>query len=61
MTEELVKAWLATGADEIAASRNSPAVQEPDEITRELSSRLAALSEVANRIYDRWSEGLSKS
>jgi GMP synthase-like glutamine amidotransferase len=61
MTEELVLSWLSTGAEEIAASRRSPAVQEPDEIRRELAPRLAALHEVANRIYDRWSEGLSKS
>ena len=60
MTEELVKTWLATGADEIAASRKSPAVQAPEEITHELTSRLAALNDVANRIYDRWSEGLSR-
>ena len=61
MTEELVLSWLSTGAEEIVASRRSPAVQEPDEIRRELAPRLAALHEVANRIYDRWSEGLSKS
>jgi GMP synthase-like glutamine amidotransferase len=60
MTEALVRSWLATGAAEIAASRASPAVQAPDEITRELVPRLAALHEVANRIYDRWIEGLSK-
>src|SRR5919201_1286254 len=30
MTEELVERWLASGAEEIAASRKSPAVQEPD-------------------------------
>ena len=60
MTDELVRSWLATGAEEIAASRASPAVQEPDEITRELAARLAALHEVANRIYDRWIEGLSR-
>src|SRR5437899_5510911 len=51
MTEELVLSWLSTGAEEIAASRRSPAVQEPDEIRRELAPRLAALHEVANRIY----------
>jgi hypothetical protein len=55
-----VRSWLATGAAEIAASRASPAVQAPEEITRELAPRLAALHEVANRIYDRWIEGLSK-
>jgi GMP synthase-like glutamine amidotransferase len=60
MTEELVENWLASGAEEIAASRKSPAVQEPDEITRELAPRLTALHEVANRIYDRWTEGLSR-
>ena len=60
MTEELVERWLASGAEEIAASRKSPAVQEPDEITRELAPRLTALHEVANRIYDRWTEGLSR-
>jgi len=61
MTEELISSWLATGADEIAASRASPAVQEPEEMTRDADRRLAALHEVANRIYDRWIEGLSKS
>ncbi len=61
MTEELVKSWLSTGSEEIAASRRSPAVQEPDEITRELAPRLDALHEVANRIYDRWIEGLSRA
>jgi GMP synthase-like glutamine amidotransferase len=60
MTEELVRSWLASGAEEIAASRSSPAVQEPDEIARDLPARLAALHEVATRIYDRWVEGLSR-
>jgi len=61
MTEELVQSWLATGGEEIEGARASPAVQDPAEITRELAPRLAALNEVANRIYDRWVEGLSKS
>ena len=60
MTEELINTWLATGADEIASSRASPAVQTPAEITREMQPRLAALNDVANRIYDRWTEGLSR-
>ena len=60
MTAELVNTWLATGADEIESSRASPAVQAPAEITRELEPRLAALNQVANRIYDRWTEGLSR-
>jgi GMP synthase-like glutamine amidotransferase len=60
MTEDLVTSWLASGADEIRSSAASPAVQRPDEIARELQPRLAALNDVANRIYDRWTEGLSK-
>jgi GMP synthase-like glutamine amidotransferase len=60
MTEELVRAWLDSGAAEIDASRKSPGVQDPQEIVRELQPRLAALNEVANRIYDRWTEGLSR-
>ena len=60
MTEELVTSWLGTGAEEIASSRSSPAVQQPAQITRELQPRLAALNDVANRIYDRWTEGLSR-
>jgi GMP synthase-like glutamine amidotransferase len=60
MTKELIEAWLASGADEIAASRSSPAVQEPAEIRRDMERRLQALNAVANRIYDRWIEGLSR-
>ena len=61
MTEELITSWLGSGADEIASSRSSPAVQQPAEITREMQPRLAALNDVANRIYDRWTEGLSRA
>ncbi|HYR35903.1 MAG TPA: type 1 glutamine amidotransferase [Burkholderiales bacterium] len=60
MTRELIETWLATGSAEIAASRASPAVQEPAEMTRDLERRLTALNDVANRIYDRWTEGLSR-
>ena len=60
MTEELVKAWLESGADEMRASAASPAVHKPEEIERDLRNRLEALNEVANRIYDRWTAGLSR-
>ena len=60
MTPELIGSWLESGADEIRAGRSSPAVQEPDEITRDMAPRLARLNEVATRIYDRWAEGLSR-
>ena len=59
MTPELVRAWVQGGADEIAAAR-SPAVQPPQEIERDLDRRIAALNGVANRLYDRWTESLSR-
>jgi GMP synthase-like glutamine amidotransferase len=61
MTEELINSWLASGADEMKASCASPAVQDVAEIHREMRERLGRLNEVANRIYDRWTEGLARS
>lgn len=60
MTEELVEAWLRGGADEIRDAAGSPGVQGPEEIQRNLAARLEALHAIADRIYDRWTEGLSK-
>jgi GMP synthase-like glutamine amidotransferase len=60
MTEELVRIWLESGADEMRESAASPAVQQPDEIERDLQDRLKALNDVASRIYDRWTAGLSR-
>ena len=60
MTAELVQSWLETGGKEIDESRNSPAVQRPEDIRRDLESRLGRLNEVAGKLYDRWSEGLSR-
>jgi GMP synthase-like glutamine amidotransferase len=59
MTPELVRAWLGSGAEEIAASA-SPAVQRPDAIERGIEAHLDAMREVANRLYDGWIAGLSR-
>ena len=59
MTEELVRLWLKGGAGEIAGS-SSPAVQKPAEIEHDLGPRIDRLHQVANRLYDRWTEGLSR-
>jgi GMP synthase-like glutamine amidotransferase len=59
MTEELVRTWVSSGAAEIADSRDSPAVQSPGEIGRQLPARVDALQRVADRIYDRWVQGLT--
>ena len=60
MTAEMVKAWTQTGADEIRDSSASPGVQQPAAIETDLKDRLGALHEVANRLYDRWTEGLNR-
>jgi GMP synthase-like glutamine amidotransferase len=61
MTEELVRLWLQGGAEEIRAGRKSPAVQPPAEIEKDLERRVARLHEVANRLYDRWTENLGRA
>lgn len=60
MTRELIESWLVSGAQEMADSRASPAVQPASEIRSDMEQRLGRLGEVANRIYDRWTEGLSR-
>src|SRR4051812_26526960 len=60
MTEDIVRAWLRGGAEELRAHASSPGVQQPQDIERDLAERLSALNGVANRIYDRWSANLRK-
>jgi GMP synthase-like glutamine amidotransferase len=61
MTEELIRTWLQTGQAELKENEASPAVQCREEIERDIVARVAALNNVANRLYDRWTEGLSRS
>jgi len=60
MTEQLIGDWLQGGAREIAESRSSPGVQKPDQVRQDIEQRVTALHAVADRIYDRWIEGLSR-
>ena len=60
MTEELVRDWCSGGADEIRAAAASPGVQAAAKIEKNLAARVAALHKTADRIYDRWSEGLAR-
>jgi GMP synthase-like glutamine amidotransferase len=60
MTEELIRLWVRGGADEMRAFADSPAVQPPEEIYRDMESRLERLHQVADRLYDKWTEGLSR-
>jgi GMP synthase-like glutamine amidotransferase len=58
MTEDMVKAWCQTGAEEIAGS-SGPSVQSAECMQIELSNRVAALNQVANRLYSKWISGLA--
>ena len=60
MTAEMVREWLHGGADELRAHAASPGVQSAEEIERDLPARVASLNEVATRLYDRWTEKLSR-
>lgn len=61
MTEALIRSWLKGGAEEMRKSAASPGVQTPAEVERRIAQRVEALHKVADRIYDRWTEGLAKS
>jgi len=61
MTEDMIRKWCAGGADEIEEAKASPGVQPPRRIEKNLKERVAALHQAADRVYDRWSEGLTRS
>ncbi|MDP1603150.1 MAG: hypothetical protein Q8M03_07790, partial [Legionella sp.] len=60
MTEDMIRSWLRGGADEIKKSAASAGVQTPSEIERRIEQRVEALHKVADRVYDKWTEGLAK-
>jgi len=60
MTGDMVRDWVRGGAAEIAGARGSPGVQAPADIERDLERRVAALHAVADRVYARWCEGISR-
>jgi GMP synthase-like glutamine amidotransferase len=60
MTAELVELWLGTGADEMRAAAGSPAVQSAQDMTGDMEARLERLHRVADRLYDKWCEALSR-
>lgn len=60
MTEPLIESWCGTGAEEIAQHLPlSPAVQTPAQMRERLEERLAGLNAVADRVYARWSAGMT--
>ena len=58
MTEEMVKAWCKSGAEEIAGSPG-PSVQSVEAIQTELNERVSMLNQVARCLYEKWISGLA--
>lgn len=58
MTPEMVESWCAVGADEIAQSIESVAVQQPEKIQETLPLHCFFLNKVAKQVYSQWIKGL---
>jgi GMP synthase-like glutamine amidotransferase len=58
MTPEMVESWCAVGADEIAESIESVAVQQPEKIQETLPLHCFFLNKVAKQVYSQWIKGL---
>jgi GMP synthase-like glutamine amidotransferase len=59
MTEELIRSWCQDWWKEVQSlAARVPSVQTPEEITDDIARKVGALNAVADRIYDRWIEGL---
>ena len=59
MNRELVETWCGMGTDELP-SRSSANLQTASDLLSDLPARLAALNEVADCVYARWSQGLQR-
>jgi GMP synthase-like glutamine amidotransferase len=58
MTPGMIDRWCETGAEEIAESSASPAVQTPAAMLEGAERKVAALNAVAGRVYDHWAATL---
>ena len=58
MTDAMIQKWCEAGADEIAASAGSPAVQPIPTMQAQTAVRLPQLHTVARQLYQHWLAGL---
>lgn len=59
MTEAMIQRWCEAGADEIAASAGSPAVQSAHTMQLQMADKLPQLHAVARQLYQHWLAGLA--
>jgi GMP synthase-like glutamine amidotransferase len=60
MTDAMIREWCEVGADEIAASASSPAVQSAQVMQAQATEKLPELHRVATQLYRHWLHGLTK-
>lgn len=58
MTAEMVQSWCAVGAEELAQSATSVAVQQADKMQETLPLHCFFLNKVAKQVYTQWIKGL---
>lgn len=58
MTADMVRDWCVAGMQELVSEAGNPAVQNPEEMQRDLPQRTNKLNAVADTIYRRWIQGL---
>jgi GMP synthase-like glutamine amidotransferase len=59
MTEQMIRDWCAAGAEELAASAHSPAVQSASVMQAQMGDKLPGLHRVAAQLYRHWARGLA--
>lgn len=60
MTEPMIREWCEVGAEELAASASSPAVQSAELMQAQMRDNLPELHRVATQLYRHWLHGLAQ-
>lgn len=61
MSADMIREWCEHGANELAASADSPGVQPAAAMQTEMQTRLMQLHAAADRLYARWLQGLARN
>jgi hypothetical protein len=58
MTPELIRSWCEDWEKELVA-KAGPSVQTPAQMLERVDERVRSLNRIADRLYQRWIEGLA--
>ena len=59
MTPALIRAWCRDWGNEVRGMAG-PSIQTPEQMEQDIEARVRALNAVADRLYERWIEGLKR-